>query len=408
MSEYEVTYLVNVSQTGNHNKFYRMIPQGDRFSVEFGRVGASCQTSSYPISQWNKKKNEKLKKGYVDQTELMRGLTTKIEQPQNEYLPIEITSVAELTELLQSYARQKVRENYLVKTTAVTQDMVDEAQRILGELVNETDTESFNQKLLSLFSVIPRRMSNVASYTARDCAGFANIIQREQDLLDAMRGQVVQNSVEVISDPNVKHNCTVLDALGISVEPVDELAEIYLKSMLGSCADRYVRAWRVTNHATQKRFDEFVKENNITKTMDLFHGSRNENWWNILQTGLMLRPTNVVFTGSLYGHGIYFAPKAQKSLGYTSVRGSYWAHGSDNCGFMAVMDTAYGTPFDVYDSGSQYYSLDYEGLQKLSPGATCLHAHAGASLGHTSTLKNDEIIYYKEAQMTIKYLIQLH
>ena len=45
MSDVKPVNLVMVTST-NHNKYYRMIPQGDTFRVEFGRVGAGMQTVS--------------------------------------------------------------------------------------------------------------------------------------------------------------------------------------------------------------------------------------------------------------------------------------------------------------------------------------------------------------------------
>ena len=109
----------------------------------------------------------------------------------------------------------------------------------------------------------------------------------------------------------------------------------------------------------------------------------------------------------MYGYGIYFAPKARKSIGYTSVSGSYWAKGNNTTGFMAIFEVAYGTPYDVYNFDSKYYNMDYELLQKFQKGANCLHAHAGASLGGYSSLKNDEIVFYRPDQMTIKYLVEI-
>lgn len=68
---------------------------------------------------------------------------------------------------------------------------------------------------------------------------------------------------------------------------------------------------------------------------------------------------------------------------------------------MGLYEVAYGKPYDVHSFDSRYYSLNYEGLQKLCPGANCLHAHEG------QMLRNDEIIVYQECQTTIKYLVEL-
>lgn len=103
----------------------------------------------------------------------------------------------------------------------------------------------------------------------------------------------------------------------------------------------------------------------------------------------------------MFGYGLYYAPKAQKSIGYTSLQGSYWTSGGSKNGFMALMQVAYGKPYNVDRFDSKYYNFNYEALQKACPGANCLHAHAG------EMLRNDEIIVYKEEQCSIKYLIEL-
>lgn len=396
-----------VTASANNNKFYKMIPHGDSWTAEYGRVGAGVQKRTYSMSQWNSKYNEKIKKGYVDQSDLVEDLI-QIEKPKSsEYRDVKNKVIAEIVERLQLMARKAISENYTISANKVTQAMVDEAQNILTSLLNIQDIKEFNNILLKLFTVIPRKMSNVSSYLAHSSNDIAKIIQREQDLLDVMAGQVVQKQIaEEVSDDTPKSDKTILEQLGLVFEECsnDDIAKI--KVALGSCSDKFHKAWRVTNLKTQKRFDDFIKENGIKNTKLLFHGSRNENWWSIINTGLVLKPTNAVITGKLYGYGIYFAPKAQKSLGYTSLSGSYWARGSQSSGFMALMDVAYGEPYDVYDFNSKYGSLTYEGLQCFKKGANCLHAHAGASMGYSS-LRNDEIIVYKEDQCTIKYLVEL-
>ena len=69
--EYKVMYLMMVTADANNNKYYKMIPKGDTFIVEYGRVGSKPQVRSYPIKDWNKKLREKLSKGYTDKSELM-------------------------------------------------------------------------------------------------------------------------------------------------------------------------------------------------------------------------------------------------------------------------------------------------------------------------------------------------
>lgn len=395
-------YLIMVTSS-NHNKFYKMTPKGDHFDVEFGRVGAGSQYASYPIWQWDKKYNEKLRKGYVDRTDLVEDLIEK-EKPSASggYREIENKAIAEIVSRLQAMAKKAVAENYTVSSSKVTMAMIAAAQDQLTKMAGMADAsvEEFNRALIELFGIIPRKMGQVSSYIATAQSEYGRILEREQDLLDVMRGQVYVPSKE--SEKASLQNGetqTILEANGLVFEEVtsDDIAVI--KSALGSCADKFCRAWRVTNLATQKRFDEYIKDG--VKTKLLWHGSRNENWWSIVGSGLVLRPTNAVITGKMFGYGIYFATKARKSLGYTSLSGSYWAHGSSSSAFMGLYEVAYGKPYDVHAFNSKFYSLNYEGLQKMCPGANCLHAHEG------QMLRNDEIIVYQECQTTIKYLVEL-
>ena len=400
--EIKPLYLVMVTASANNNKYYRMTPNGSTWIAEYGRVGSNPQRREYSMSQWNSKYNEKISKGYVDQTDLATDLIQVEKKTTSEYKEIENKVIAEIVERLQNMARKTISENYTISSNKVTQAMVDEAQNILVELLDVSSVNEFNDMLLKLFTTIPRKMQNVKSYLADSFEDFSKIIQKEQDLLDVMRGQVVEHqAVEETADETVKYSHTILEQLGIEFEECDNKDIATIKTALGSCADKFYKAWRVKNLKTQKRYNDFIKKNNITNTKLLFHGSRNENWWSIINSGLVLKPTNAVITGKMFGYGIYYAPKAQKSLGYTSLSGSYWAKGNSNSGFMALMDVAYGKPYDVHSFDSKYYNFNYDSLQQACPGANCLHAHEG------SMLRNDEIIVYKEEQCTIHYLIEL-
>jgi poly [ADP-ribose] polymerase len=379
-----------------------MIPHGDGWTAEYGRVGASPQKREYSMSQWTSKYNEKVHKGYVDQSELVEDLIVTEKKQKSNYKEIENKAIEEIVERLQSMARKAISDNYTISSNKVTQAMVDEAQDILTSLIEITDAEEFNKTLIKLFTTIPRRMGFVGDYLAKSDKDFGIIIQKEQDLLDVMKGQVVQKQTINEDEGNdIQYDETILEKLGLEFDECDASDIAKIKVALGSISDRFYKAWRVSNLKTKQRFENYVKNNEISEIKLLFHGSRNENWWSIINSGLVLKPTNAVITGKMFGYGIYYAPKARKSLGYTSLSGSYWAKGDSSSGFMALMEVAYGKPYDVYSFDSKYYSFDYEKLQQTCKGANCLHAHAG------SMLQNDEIIVYKEEQCTIKYLIEL-
>jgi poly [ADP-ribose] polymerase len=402
--EVRPTYLI-MTTAQNNNKYYNLFPEGDRIRVEYGRIDATKTTTYYPISKFETQVKSKLKKGYVDVTDLKKDLVEEISSanPESPYREIENKAVKAIVEKLQSLARDTIRKNYTVKASAVTQDMVDAAQQIIDNLANSSgNVNEFNENLLKLFTVIPRKMGNVRDYLANSNDDFAKIISKEQDLLDVMRGQIyVKPEIEPTNTVEKKQQ-TILEELGLVMEEATKDDVALIKTLMNESADKFRKAWRVTNLKTQDRFDKFVADNDIKDTRLLFHGSRSENFWSIIKTGLVLRPTNAVITGKMLGWGIYFAPKCQKSIGYTSLSGSYWAHGGSNVAYMALFEVAYGTPYDVYSFDSKYYSLDYNKLQQFCPGANCLHAHADRGM-----LRNDEIVVYKEEQLTIKYLIEI-
>lgn len=402
--EIKPTYLIFVS-ADNHNKYYNLFPEGNQFKVQYGRVDSTKTERYYPISKWDSQIKSKLKKGYQDVTDLKTDLVQEISStnPESPYKEIENAAVRAIVEKLQNLARETIQRNYTVKASAVTQDMVDAAQEIIDELANSHFTiEAFNDILLRLFTVIPRKMGNVRDYLANKPEDFAQIISKEQDLLDVMRGQIYVKPEVETTEPVEKKSQTILEELGLEMGEATDDDVAMIKFLMNESAGKFRKAWKVKNIKTQERFDKFVAENNIKDTRLLFHGSRSENFWSIIKTGLVLRPTNAIITGKMYGFGIYFAPKCQKSIGYTSLSGSYWARGNNNVAYMALFEVAYGTPYNVYNFDNKYYNLDYNKLQQFKPGANCLHAHADKGM-----LRNDEIIVYKEDQLTIKYLIEI-
>lgn len=392
-------HLVCVT-TVNNNKYYDMQDLGNgEFEVKYGRIGSSCTTVRYPMSRWNSIYNQKIGKGYKDQTSLVAVAAVKTTEA---YKPIEDVDIARLIDYLRKAARDTVTNNYTVASTQVTTAMVNKAQLILDHLYSVADTATlreFNDGLIELFAVIPRKMRNVSDYLASSRNETNSIIHREQQLLDVMAGQVSGNVVEEkISGDSSK---TILEAFGLEFSPVTDKDVAIIKKELGpECAHMYYKAWRVENKATRKNFKEFCKgKGRLTKKL-LWHGSRTENWWGILRSGLVLRPTNAVINGKMFGYGLYFAPKARKSVRYTSMRGSTYAHGTSQFGFLSLYEVAYGKPYDVTDN-TGCWDMTWNKLQKVAPGCTSLHAHAGRAL------VNDEIIVYREDQTTIKYLVEL-
>jgi hypothetical protein len=187
-------------------------------------------------------------------------------------------------------------------------------------------------------------------------------------------------------------------AVGSAVENDTETLEL-IKKLMGSNVNQMKRVFKVVNNKTQKIFDKHMDKAEVKKRRLYWHGSRNENWFNILQTGLLIRPSGAVHTGSMFGDGIYFADKAQKSIGYTSLRGSYWAHGGDNKAFLALFDVHLGKQKEILHHDSSCYKLSQKVMD--AEGYNSVFAKGGADL------RNNEFIIYRAEQCTISHLIEI-
>jgi poly [ADP-ribose] polymerase len=68
--------LIMVS-VDNNNKFYKMkdLDNGE-FQIEYGRIGLTSTILSYHISLWDKKYQEKIRKGYRDVSDLKKQMDT--------------------------------------------------------------------------------------------------------------------------------------------------------------------------------------------------------------------------------------------------------------------------------------------------------------------------------------------
>lgn len=410
----------------NHNKEYIMKQiNDDTFEVEYGRVGQSYKTVSYPMHDWDKKYREKTRKGYKDISDLVEKELVTGDNKGLPYDYITNKNIRDILNRLYQYTDKYLKANYLIKAQDVSQKQIDTAYQILSDLSTLADTtddydyttvRSINSRLIQLYETVPRKMANVQDNLMDQGSTNEHLlrekIKRESDMLKTMADAVllrdkqakknkakVNGKVLTESEQQVK----MLEDLGLIVEEVSDKDVSFIKKQLGECSNLYKNAWKITNPATEKRFNDLIatEEYKDTKIAHYWHGSRNQNWHNIIQTGLVTNPKGVTITGKMFGYGIYFAPKAKKSVNYTSLDGSYWANGNDKSGFMALFDVALGKVLDVYDHYSWCSRTNKEQMWKHNKCHT-LYAHEGRGF-----LYNDEVIAYDDAQVNIKYLVEL-
>lgn len=419
--------LIHVSvdngKTDNSNKVYIMeeLPDG-RIKCEYGRVGKSLTTEYKPSSKWSSVYKQKTgaSKGYTDVTELLAEVVVDETQPKDDKVEaIKDEVVRKLVEELMAFANKSIQRNYKVTQEAVSEQQVTAAQEVLdsiGGLIKiGVDIKSVNDMLLKLYTIIPRKMDNVKYHLMSEIKDensleqAQRLLNNEQSALDTMAGQVqlIKQQREALKQKSEQEakgekseSLTILEQMGLTIEVENDKDTLELiTKLLGPNAKQAKKVYKVKNLKTQARFDKHMEKVEVKKKRLYWHGSRNENWFNILQTGLLIRPSGAVHTGSMFGDGIYFADKAQKSIGYTSLRGSYWAHGGDNKAFLALFDVHLGKQKEILHHSSSCYSLSKKVLDK--EGYDSVFAKGGADL------RNNEYIVYDSAQCTVSHLIEI-
>ena len=400
-----VEKLICIDET-NHNKVYEMHQlSSDSWVAKYGRVGAALVETTYPMSQFDKKYREKIRKGYKPITELVTIAVASTND--NPFASVDM-DCREVLEFLQSCARDAVKKNYTIAASAVTEKQIAKAQAIIDALmatVTAIDNPasvandpgwsaaviaSINAQLLELYCVIPRKMAAVKAHLAHSIDNLKDIISNEQSLLDTMATQV-QASHPQMADQS--------SALPFSIRKATD-AE---KKEITGCTDldlsKVRNVYAVTHFSSLSRYQSV----GVSNEKLLVHGSRNENWLNILMDGFKVKPANAVHTGSMYGLGLYLANKVRKAIGYTSLSGSYWARGASNKAFIALLSTNCGRMWDVHstEGGHRHWMTSLTEDKCKQKGYDSVFAAKGVDL------RNDEFVVYNGNRVTIKYLVEL-
>jgi len=424
-------YLNFISMEENKNKFYHARENDDlSIDVTYGRIGC-LNPSIHHYSSCEKKFDElidaKIRKGYVEKTALhVENATKNIEKP------IDDTAIRAFIEDLIQRARQFVQTNYTCSYDSITPKMITEAQDKLNALyqmnndtskvtantyVSATLVRDFNRLLVKVFSDVPRRMQNVKDFCAKDMADFDDILQREQDMLDNLSGQL-----KILRGATTGKD-TVLDINHIDMEWSSYDEDDYLIEKLAkknwegySNENRFIRSFKVNNSDTNSNFNSYCGKNGYSThhgTHFYFHGTGIENMWSIFKTGLVLHPKAHI-TGKAFGQGLYFAEHSQKSLNYTSIQGARWnSKASEPTGWLLMYEVATGKSLCINDSSDQsrygvnkYFTK--RDLKAISNGRYDSVYAVGKDVNNKGVFKNSEIMVYDEAQCTVRYTLEIN
>lgn len=405
----ENTFYDEVSmRCKNSYKEYKLIPERNKVTAYYGRMAVikgqlfGERSVDYPLSSYWSKYYEKIGKGYVDRTRLyMPEVFGEVSKPSKKTEKKPETAVKKfsqasqrLFQTLKTLAKNAVTAAQVkVPVTPAIINAAKEDLEMMRKAAIHGDVVSFNLALLDIVSILQRPMATgdgtgVKRILALNKKDFARIIEREENLLQAMEGSITGDYTPKKKEDFSQFSIEVYEA---TEQQQDEV----LKHLSPSLKGKVRSVYRVIPQKQKKLFNAYLKKKSIKDVKMLWHGSRNENWMSIIQNSLLLNP-NAIITGKMFGAGIYFAPSSVKSWGYTSYLGTRWANGHSGTAFMGLYAVAYGKPMNV-DHWSSF--MDYKSEVQQN-GYDSLHAHAGVDL-HA-----DEIVLYDEAAVLLNYIVE--
>lgn len=387
----KIKKFILVDCGNNNNRYCNIVvdKSRNRFSYEIGRVGSRGLKRYHSLAQLDSFEEDLLKKGYRDISETV--IAPQSESGIEEIPDVEIRN---LVERLISYSKKALKEAE-IDFNSVSEEAVDKVQNLIYELEGVGDVDSFNKIILEIVEVIPRKLQNVTEVLVSDRRDFRRKILEEQSLLDTIR--TARGSANV-----KKEGGTILDRFGLEIYKSDDETTKQVVSHLHPEIKGLVKAvYTVHNKSTYENMCSYMEKRKMDKAdvHFLYHGSLNRNQWGLITQGPHCNPPKgVTITGKMFGFGIYFANNAKKSVNYTSLSGSYWAHGEEETAFLQVYKVAFANPLDLYR-----WDPSYSKFKKGNIGDhDAVFAHKTPGF-----LVNDEIICYDDSAFTIAYLIEL-
>lgn len=404
----EKVVLNYASLKDNSNKFYIIeLQEGTglhsyRVYTEYGRLGKSSRKNaryfnshSLAINEYYNLLSEKEKKGYKQVEVVEESCNTQtsamIRKPNKG---LDLSSVGD--KILRFIGKlYQTTTNFLISSIdtpigKLSANQVIKGLSILDEIereLNVGDDGSLEYLSNEFYSIIPISFGNKVNYNEFIIDDYYKLNDKK-DLLGVMDSVVnVQNNLESTLEEKYK-------ALNVKLKSLSKRTNEY-KRIVKKVQDTQghnhhfnIKVKEVYVVEDMKGFDKFNPYE--VSTIELFHGSRNQNILGILQSGLKIKPKSAVHTGSMFGSGIYFAGCSSKSANYCFGFGGGRDLSDEN--FMFLCDVATGK-IKEYDSAQPH-------LTKAPYGYNSVKGVKGNSLVH------DEYMVYNANQVKVKYIIE--
>jgi poly [ADP-ribose] polymerase len=315
----------------------------------------------------------------------------------------------------------------------LTNDQIEKGRKCLYEA--RTSLKSNNQNIINLtndfYALIPHNLGSGSrgQLTHLLLDSEEKILQKESDLDTLLDAKAIGASLNDNSDIDSKYKN--LNAEFEYVDPTDPVFN-YIDSVVQKTkADNHRQlgkiiiknVWKIKRNA---EYDNFVKRasviakecgsQNIPKQLEsfvssrkdvakehldiykkanvlpLFHGTRTQNIIGIVKQGLLIRPSNAILTGAMYGNAVYHG-FSTKAINYSSIKQAYYGSDGRDKAYLFLNDCILGK--QLIASGSHNYTN-----RSIEPN------HSVWARGGYSGVINDEFMIYKTDQYQLRYVIE--
>lgn len=408
--------LVMVDARDNNNKFYELteLPDGS-VQARYGRIGATEQVRTYAPGTFDKKLNEKLRKGYTIRETAADAATspTGVEAADrinkalfNGHADAASKKFAELLLRNNRHAIEdatggkiKVSDSGNVSTALgpVTPNQLAEARTLLAALAAGDRKHSTIERYLTF---IPQRLKNL-----RDTSWINGAwIKDQEDLLDALAAALTaaDSSTDKDGEPApipFRNKLELVDSNSDEFKEIEKRFRSSANTMHSSASRKLVRVWRITDNKTDV-WEKKRKELKHHRVM--WHGTTAGNVLSILRTGLICPPSNdgkFATTGRMFGDGIYFSDQSTKSLNYAT---GVWNRntGTGNA-MMFLADVVMGREYRP-----TVMSYDIPRTARTSKDDKGRPYNSIFVRGGTCNVRNNEMIVWDTDQITLTHLCE--
>lgn len=371
--------------SANNNKFWTVEfwPDG-AMTTTWGRVGQTPQVKTKPKAnavEVTRLIREKERKGYIE-IELHRQIPVAIADLSMGVLD---GRVQRLVELIYREAMMQIQGYLAVDIHTLSEQQIARGRKLLRQIQEAQQVAGSGdlvvQQVQAYYNTIPTKLPARIDLN-EIVTQFVNTMAEQEDRLNQLETGLAVHQAQA-----AQTNLSQLDALGgVEISPMDAGSRLY-----GDIADYVARTAQGARkiheifaiHIPEERTAWMAEKRGKRNVQSLFHGTKSWNMRHILKTGLVV--PQVPTHGRRFGHGMYFADQARRSLNYTGGKLSPLQ-------MLLVADVALGKPAKM--SG-------------MNPGLTEAPRGYDSVWGVEAFGGLDEFIVYKASQQTIRALVML-